>query len=87
METDAIDYAKRCMNWQQFAPNIHRPAAPLQPLKSLWPFALWELDIVGPLTTASSKFKFLITTTDYFTKWVEAEPLITIEDSDVKRFG
>ena len=24
---------------------------------------------------------------DYFTKWVEAEPLVTIEDKDVKRFA
>lgn len=29
----------------------------------------------------------LITAIDYFIKWVEAEPLVVIEDSDVKRFG
>ena len=35
---------------------------------------------------APGGYKFLITATDYFTKWVEAEPLITIEDKDVKKF-
>lgn len=76
-----------CMSCQQFAPNIHQPAAPLQPLKCPWPFAQWGLDIVGQLTTAPGGFKFLITATDYFTKWVEAKPLVTIEDSGVKHFG
>ena len=35
---------------------------------------------------APGGYKFLITATDYFTKWVEAEPLITIEDKDVNNF-
>lgn len=87
MEVDAVKYTKHCMNCQQFTPNIHQPAAPLQPLKSLWPFTQWGLDIVRSLTTASGGFKFLITATDYFTKWVEAESLVTIEDLDAKRFG
>ena len=50
------------------------------------PFAQWGLDIVGPFPKAMGNKKFLLVCTDYFTKWVEAEPLANIRDVDVKRF-
>jgi hypothetical protein len=65
---------------------IHQPARELNPLSSLWPFAQWGLDIVGPLPRAPRNKKFPITATDYFTKWIEAEPLSNIRDVDTKRF-
>ena len=30
--------------------------------------------------------KYLLVNTDYFTKWVEMEPLVNIRDVDAKRF-
>ena len=30
--------------------------------------------------------KYLLVSTDYFTKWVEVEPLANIQDVDVKKF-
>ena len=44
------------------------------------------LDIVGPFPKAVGNKKYLLVCTDYFTKWVEAEPLANIRDVDVKRF-
>ena len=41
---------------------------------------------MGPLPRASGSKKFLIVTTDYFTKWIEAEPLFHIREVDTKRF-
>ncbi|XP_058202881.1 uncharacterized protein LOC131317340 [Rhododendron vialii] len=63
-----------------------QPAQNLSPITSLWPFAQWGLDIVGKLPTAPGGFNFLITATDYFSKWVEAKPLVTITEADVRRF-
>ena len=41
---------------------------------------------MGPFPKAVENKKYLIVCTDYFTKWVEAEPLANIRDVDVKRF-
>ena len=58
----------------------------LNPFSSPWPFAQWGLDIVGPFPKAVGNKKYLLVHIDYFTKWVEAEPLPNIRDVDVKRF-
>ncbi|XP_065628441.1 uncharacterized protein LOC136067086 [Quercus suber] len=41
---------------------------------------------VGPFPKAVGNRKYLLVGTDYFTKWVEAEPLANIRDEDVQRF-
>ena len=56
------------------------------PISSPWPFAQWGLDIVGPFPKAVGNKRYLLVDTDYFTKWVEAEPLANIRDVDAKRF-
>jgi hypothetical protein len=86
MQSDAVRYVKACDKCQRFAPKIHQPARELNPLSSPWPFAQWGIDIVGPLPRAPGNKKFLIVATDYFTKWVETEPLAHIRDTDAKRF-
>ena len=86
MKKDSEEFVKHCQKCQMFAPIIHQPARDLSPLTSPWPFSQWGMDIVGKLPVAPGGFKFLLTATDYFSKWVEAEPLVTIEESDVIRF-
>ena len=41
---------------------------------------------MGPFPKAIRNRRYLIVATDYFTKWIEAEPLANIRDQDVKRF-
>ena len=55
-------------------------------LSSPWPFAQWGLDIVGPFPRATRNRRWLFVRTDYFTKWVKAEPLSNIRDQDAKKF-
>ena len=86
MKQTSEEYAKKCEQCQKHASHLLQPAEALHPITSPWPFAQWGLDIVGKLPTAPGGFKHLITTTDYYTKWVEAEPLITITATDVERF-
>ena len=39
-----------------------------------------------PLPKAARNKRYLLVDTDYFTKWVEAEPLANIRDADAKIF-
>ena len=41
---------------------------------------------MGPFLGAEKNQRWIIVGTDYFTKWVEAEPLSNIRDVDAKRF-
>ncbi|XP_057488501.1 uncharacterized protein LOC130774471 [Actinidia eriantha] len=86
MQKDAQVYVRKCNKCQLFSPLIHQPARDLSPLTSPWPFAQWGMDIVGVLPRAPGNKRFLIAATDYFTKWVEAEPLAQIRETDVVKF-
>ncbi|KAL0462271.1 UNVERIFIED_CONTAM: hypothetical protein Slati_0114700 [Sesamum latifolium] len=44
------------------------------------------MDIVGPFPLASEQRKFLLVAIDYFTKWVEAEPLARITKWKLMKF-
>jgi len=77
---------KKCDQCQRFATNIYQSKGVLNPLSSPWLFAQWGLDIVGPFPKAAENKRYLLVGTDYFIKWVEAEPLANIRDMDVKKF-
>uniref|UniRef100_A0A2N9IF11 Integrase catalytic domain-containing protein n=1 Tax=Fagus sylvatica TaxID=28930 RepID=A0A2N9IF11_FAGSY len=83
---DAAQYVKTCDKCQRFA-NIPRvPPEETTPITSPWPFAQWGLDIMGPFPVGTKQAKFLVVAIDYFTKWVEAEPLAIISEKNVKSF-
>ena len=51
-----------------------------------WPFAVWGLDLVGPLKKAPEGFTHLLVTIDKFTKWIEARPISTIKSEQAVLF-
>ena len=57
----------------------HMPPTTLQTIPITWPFAVWGLDMVGPLKGGSHKKKYLLVMVDKFTKWIEAKPVKTAE--------
>ncbi|XP_014492978.1 uncharacterized protein LOC106755347 [Vigna radiata var. radiata] len=81
LEKDCMAFTRRCKACQKHGNVIHEPAAELQGIVSPWPFAQWGMDIVGPFPTGRVQMKFLLVAVDYFTKWVEAEPLAKITAS------
>ena len=44
------------------------------------------MDILEPFVMASEQWKFLLIMIEYFTKWVEAEPLAKITEAKVQNF-
>ncbi|GAB2280853.1 hypothetical protein Dimus_039428 [Dionaea muscipula] len=86
MQETAEDFVRKCETCQKFSRKQHRPATPRTPITSAWPFAIWRIDIQGPYPTAPNGKKFLIVAVDYFTKWVEAEPVARITGSEIESF-
>ena len=86
MQKEAQEYVKKCDQCQRFAPNIHQLEGVLNLLSSPWPFAQWGLDIIGHFPKVAGNKRYLLVSTDYFTKWVEAKFLANIKDVDAKKF-
>ena len=55
-------------------------------MQSLWPFAVWGIDLIGSLPTGKGGVKYAVVAVDYFTKWAEAEPLASITTKKVLDF-
>jgi hypothetical protein len=64
----------------------NKPPAELSSVSSPWPFAQWGVDIVGPMPTIKGNWRFLVVAVDYFTKWAETGPLMTITTGAIKHF-
>ncbi|XP_052206772.1 uncharacterized protein LOC127811099 [Diospyros lotus] len=84
LKQDAAQKVQTCDKCQKHGPLTLRPPSSIQPIFQPLPFAQWGLDILGPFPMASAQRKFLLVATDYFTKWVEAEPLATITEKKVE---
>ncbi|KAL0361929.1 UNVERIFIED_CONTAM: hypothetical protein Sradi_3877400 [Sesamum radiatum] len=78
MKQGAKHLVSKCERCQKHSSLIHQPAEPLTTMLAPCPFTQWGMDIVGPFPVASDQRKFLLVAIDYFTKWVEAEPLARI---------
>ena len=69
---DATDIVRTCEGCQFYARRTHIPAHALQTIPITWPFAVWGLDLVGPLQRAPRGFTHLLVVVDKFSKWIEA---------------
>ena len=87
LETDCIQYVRKCQKCQIYADRINTPPMPLHSMSSPWPFAAWGIDIIGPISpTASNGHRFILVAIDYFTKWVEATSYRNVPQKVVARF-
>jgi transposase InsO family protein len=60
---------------------------PLKPISVDAPFQQWGLDFIGEINpTSSGQHRWILTATDYFTKWVEAIPTRQAIDAVIIEF-
>jgi ribonuclease HI len=68
---NATRIVRTCQGCQFYTRQTHLPAQALQTIPITWSFAVWGLDLVGPLQKAPRGFTHLLVAIDKFSKWIE----------------
>jgi len=76
---DATQIVQTCEGCQFYARQIHLPAQAMQMIPITWPFAVWGLDLVGPLQKAPEGFTHLLVAIYKFSKSIEVRPITRIK--------
>ena len=64
-----------------------KASGPLKPVIISEPFEQWGIDVIREIDPNSSlQHKYILTATDYFTRWVEAIPLRKVNEDAVRTF-
>jgi hypothetical protein len=83
---DASKLVTTCQACQKFSPNSKALSQPSQLITPSWLLQRWGFDIVGPLAIAQGNYKFVVVAVEYFTKRIEAKPLVNIAVAGLKIF-
>jgi transposase InsO family protein len=83
---DSKDIVRRCEGYEFYTQQTHLPAQALQTIPIMWPFAVWHLDIMGPLRQAPGGFTHLLVAVDKFSKWIEARPIVNVRSEEAMTF-
>jgi hypothetical protein len=72
---DVCREVRACIKFQRFSGKQQLKSLPLKPVVASTPFQQWGLDFIGEIHPPSSgQHRWILTATDYFTKWIEAAP-------------
>jgi hypothetical protein len=83
---DASEIVRTCEGCQFYARKSNLPPHALQTIPVTWPFAVWGLDIVGPLRKAPGGFTHLLVAIDKFSNWVEVRPITNLRAEQAVTF-
>ena len=84
---DTYKQVSTCHQCQVFEGKRKLQPLPLKPISVDAPFQQWGLDFIGEINpTSSGQHRWILTATDYFTKWVEAIPTRQATDAVIIEF-
>eukprot|EP00253_Pinus_taeda_P007374 PITA_07374 len=84
---DVKKFAVSCHKCQIFEGKRKLLPLPLKLISTEKPFQQWGLDFIGEIHPSSSgQHKWILTATDYFTKWIEAIPCRQANDATIIQF-
>ncbi|RDX92619.1 Pro-Pol polyprotein, partial [Mucuna pruriens] len=86
IKKDNLAFVKKCNKCQCYADRHQAPPEQLHSITLSWPFYMWGVDILGHFLLAIGQIKFLLVVVDYFTKWIEVEPIAMISVERVMHF-
>ena len=86
MKRDFEELVKTCHAYQVLGDAIHTHPNVLQDMTIPCPFHIWGLDLIGPINPPSNGYIWILATTEYFTRWVEAIPLKKATGAAVANF-
>ena len=86
MKKDVAEFTRRCNKCQCFSSYTKSHPETLNSMVNPWSFAVWGIDIIGVLPKRERNVKYAVVAVDYFTKWVEAEPLVAITSKKMQSF-
>jgi transposase InsO family protein len=86
MVYDAIKLVRSCKGCQYYTRQTHLLAYALQTIPIKWPFAVWGLDLVGPLKRTTGGFTHLLIAIDKFSKWIEVRPITNVRSEQATLF-
>ena len=69
---DIALYIQSCTTCQRVNNRMERPAHSLHPTEVNSPWHRIGIDLIGPLPLTTSGNSYIVTCSDYFTKWPEA---------------
>lgn len=79
-------YCKSCMDCQTKGYQNKAPAGLLQPIPVRGPFTRVGIDAVGPFKISNNGNRYILTATDYLTKWAEIRAVPDISADTTAKF-
>ena len=83
---DIALYIQSCTTCQRVNNRMERPAHSLHPIEVNSPWHRIGIDLIGPLPLTTSGNSYIVTCSDYFTKWPEATAIPDKSAATVAKF-